>query len=62
MAKLQWKVLLIYLNDIIVFDKTVAEGIQRLQMVFQRLRKVEAKEVHSVPKQSAVLRSRCQRS
>ena len=39
MAGLQWEVLLVYLDDIIVFGKTVQEEIQRLQMFFQPLRK-----------------------
>ena len=43
MAGLQWEVLLVYLDDIIVFGKTVEEEIQRLQMVFQRLRKAYLK-------------------
>ena len=43
MVGLQWKMLLVYLDDIIVFSKTVEEEIQRLQMVFKRLRKAKFK-------------------
>ena len=43
MTGLQWEVLLIYLDDIIVFGKTVEEEIQRLRLVFQRLREANLK-------------------
>ena len=43
MTGLQWEVLLIYLADIIVFGKTVEEEIQRLRLVFQRLRMANLK-------------------
>ena len=37
MAGLQWDILLIYLDDIIVFGKSVTEMIERLRVVFARL-------------------------
>ena len=43
MAGLQWEILLIYLDDVIVFGKTVEEEIQRLRVVFERLRKAGLK-------------------
>ena len=38
MAGLQWEILLIYLDDIIVFGQTVTETLARLRVVFERLR------------------------
>ena len=38
MSGLQWEILMIYLDDIIVFGKTVTEMIERLKIVFSRLR------------------------
>ena len=38
MAGLQWEILLIYLDDIIVFGETVMETLERLQVVLDRLR------------------------
>ena len=38
MRGLQWEILLIYLDDIIVFGKTIEEEIQRLRITFSRLR------------------------
>ena len=38
MAGLQWEILLIYLDDIIVFGETVIEMIERLRVVLTRLR------------------------
>lgn len=43
MTGLQKEVLLIYLDDIIINGKTVEEEIQRIWLVFQRLRKVNLK-------------------
>lgn len=43
MAGLQWEILLIYLDDVIVFGKTVEEEIRRLRVVFERLRKAGLK-------------------
>ena len=38
MAGLQWEILLVYLDDIIVFGETVMETLERLQVVLDRLR------------------------
>ena len=43
MSGLQWEILLIYLDDIIVFGKTVTEMIERLQVVWSRLRQAGLK-------------------
>ncbi len=43
MSGLQWEILLIYLDDIIVFGKTVPEMIERLRVVFSRLRQAGLK-------------------
>ena len=43
MTGLQWEILLIYLDDIIVFGKTVPEMIERLKVVFGRLRQAGLK-------------------
>ena len=43
MRGLQWEVLLIYLDDIIVFGRTVEEEIQRLRLCFSRLRDANLK-------------------
>lgn len=42
-AGLQWDTLLIYLDDIIVFGKTIEDELHRLRVVFQRLRKANLK-------------------
>ena len=38
MAGLQWEILLIYLDDVIVFGQTVTETVERLRVVLDRLR------------------------
>ena len=38
LSDLHWKTCLVYLDDIIIFSKTVEEHLSRLQEVFQRLR------------------------
>ena len=38
MAGLQWESLLVYLDDIIIFGKTIDDELDRLRVVFQRLR------------------------
>ena len=43
MRGLQWESLLIYLDDIIIFGKTLDEEINRLQEVLQRLRQANLK-------------------
>mgnify|MGYP000034807019 CR=1 FL=1 len=43
MAGLQWDILLIYLDDVIVFGKTEKEEIERLRVVFSRLRQAGLK-------------------
>ena len=43
MAGLQWDILLIYLDDVIVFGKTVEEEIKRLRVVLSRLREAGLK-------------------
>lgn len=40
---LQWKILLVYLDDVIVFGSTIPEMIARLEMVLQRLRNANLK-------------------
>ena len=35
---LHWEILLVYLDDVIVYGRTVQEELSRLSMVFQRLR------------------------
>ena len=40
---LHWKILLIYLNDIVVYGKTFEEELSRLCTVFQRLRDANLK-------------------
>ena len=50
LAGLHWEVLLVYLDDVIVFAKTIEDELTRLGMVFQRLRqaglKLKAKKCH----------------
>lgn len=50
LSELHWEVLLVYLDDVIVFAKTIDEELTRLGMVFQRLRKaglkLKAKKCH----------------
>ena len=43
MAGLQWKICLIYLDDIIVYGKTFEQELERLKEVFLRLRKANLK-------------------
>ena len=43
MRGLQWEILLIYLDDIIVFGRTVEEEIKRLRICFSRLRDANLK-------------------
>ena len=43
MAGLQWESLLIYLDDVIVFGKTIEEELNRLKRVFQKLRQANLK-------------------
>ena len=40
---LHWKILLIYLDDIVVYGKTFEEDLSRLYTVFQRLRDANLK-------------------
>ena len=39
LAGLQWKIALLYLDDVIVFSSTVEQQLDRLRLVFERLRK-----------------------
>ena len=39
LSGLQWKVALLYLDDIIVFSSTVEQQLERLRLVFERIRK-----------------------
>lgn len=54
-AGLQWKILVIYLDDIIVYGPTVDETLNRLEIVFQRLRdaklKLKPKKCHLFQKE-----------
>ena len=43
LAGLQWEILLLYLDDIIVFASSLDQMLQRLDMVFQRLQKAGLK-------------------
>ena len=43
MRGLQWDIMLIYLDDVIVFGRTVTEEIERLRVVFSRLRQAGLK-------------------
>ena len=43
MKGLQWEILLIYLDDVIVYGKTVQEEIERLRITFSRLRAANLK-------------------
>jgi len=38
LMNLQWKILVLYLDDVVVYASTVEEHLKRLEMVFQRLR------------------------
>ena len=40
---LQWRILVLYLDDIVIFSKTWEEHVQRLRQVFQRLREAGLK-------------------
>ncbi len=42
-AGLQWQTLLVYLDDVIVYGKTMTEEIGRLREVFTRFRKANLK-------------------
>ena len=39
LSGLQWKIALLYLDDIIVFSSTVEQQLERLRLVFERIRK-----------------------
>ena len=39
LAGLQWKIALLYLDDVIVFSSTVEQQLDRLRLVFERIRK-----------------------
>ena len=43
LAGLHWDVCLVYLDDIIVFSQSFKQHVQRLQLVFERLRKAGLK-------------------
>ena len=43
LAGLQWEILLVYLDDLIIFGKSIPEEITRLRQVFQRLRQANLK-------------------
>lgn len=43
LAGLQWKIALIYLDDVIVFGSSVEEVVDRLQVIFTRLREAKLK-------------------
>ena len=43
LSGLQWETLLVYLDDVIVFGKTVNDEMKRLRQVFERLRKAGLK-------------------
>ena len=43
LSGLHWKTLMVYLDDIIVYGKTVQETISRLETVFQRLQEAGLK-------------------
>ena len=38
LAGLQWSVCLVYLDDIIIYSRSIAEHLYRLRLVLQRLR------------------------
>ena len=40
---LHWKILLVYLDDIIIYEKTFGEELDRIEALFQRLRKAKLK-------------------
>ena len=44
---LHWEVLFVYLDDVIVFAKTIADELARLGMVFQRFRQAGRSEVEA---------------
>ena len=43
MAGLQWEILLLYIDDILCFGRTIQEALGRLEVVFQRLRAANLK-------------------
>ena len=43
LAGMHWKILLVYLDDVIVFAKTFEDEMKYLEMVFQRFRKANLK-------------------
>ena len=43
MAGLQWEILLLYIDDILCFGRTIDEALSRLEVVFQRLREAKLK-------------------
>jgi hypothetical protein len=59
LAGLRWETLLVYLDDIIVFGRTIAESIERLEEVFIRLRgaglKLKPAKCHLLQKQVGYL-------
>ena len=56
---LHWEILLVYLDNVIIYGKTFDEELQRLQTVFQRLResklKLKPKKCHLFQKKVAYL-------
>ena len=43
LRELQWKICLVYLDDIIIFSHTIKEHLQRLKEVFYRLQETGLK-------------------
>ena len=65
---MHWKILLLYLDVVIMFGQNVAKELQRLEAVFQKLReadlKLKTKEMSYFPKGGALsricgVRARC---
>ena len=46
MKGLQWQICIVYVDDCIIFSSTFDEHIDRLRMVFQRLREANLKSNH----------------
>ena len=59
LSRLQWDICLIYLDDIIIFSRTLEDHISQLQAVFARLKaanlKLKAKKCHLFRRQVAYL-------